>query len=348
MRKKIQITEADIRVTEGSLESRQIDEIRKDIHDTPEYEGLPLRVLRSNSTVMFDIFVKAFDGFKKVAKKSTVVTDKLIDKLTENKYDTVYTPYEQKNDMYAYVENNLDTIIYDTTVTQEQKSKVIYSTATDIADALFSSPITTGSIQRTRGIIKPMLDSILSDNTTIDSLIAVSSYDYYTYTHSVDVSVYSLGIGRELNLFPTTLNLLGEAAILHDIGKSQIDIGIVNKPGRLTAEEFDEMKLHPTYAYQLLVEHGVKNPAILSGARDHHEKLDGSGYPRGLKGEDISKFARIIAIADIFNALTTRRSYKPALSTFEALKIMKHDMEGELDPDLLKRFIYMMSEKRND
>lgn len=348
MRKKIQITEADIRVTEGSLESRQIDEIRKDIHDTPEYEGLPLRVLRSNSTVMFDIFVKAFDGFKKVAKKSTIVTDKLIDKLTENKYDTVYTPYEQKNDMYAYVENNLDTIIYDTTVTQEQKSKVIYSTATDIADALFSSPITTGSIQRTRGIIKPMLDSILSDNTTIDSLIAVSSYDYYTYTHSVDVSVYSLGIGRELNLFPTTLNLLGEAAILHDIGKSQIDIGIVNKPGRLTAEEFDEMKLHPTYAYQLLVEHGVKNPAILSGARDHHEKLDGSGYPRGLKGEDISKFARIIAIADIFNALTTRRSYKPALSTFEALKIMKHDMEGELDPDLLKRFIYMMSEKRND
>jgi HD-GYP domain-containing protein (c-di-GMP phosphodiesterase class II) len=108
------------------------------------------------------------------------------------------------------------------------------------------------------------------------------------------------------------------------------------------------MKLHPTYAHQILVEHGVKNPAILSGARDHHEKLDGSGYPRGLKNEDISKFARIIAIADIFNALTTRRSYKPALSTFEALKIMKHQMEGELDPDLLKRFIFMMSEKRHD
>lgn len=345
MRKKIRISEADIRVTEGSLESRQIDEIRKDIHDTPEYEGLPLRVLRSNSTVMFDIFVKAFDGFKKVAKKSTVVTDKLIDKLTENKYDTVYTPYEQKNDLYQYVETNLDTIIYDAEVSVEEKSKMIYSTATDIAEALFSNPITTGSIQRTRGIIKPMLDSILSDNTTIDSLIAVSSYDYYTYTHSVDVSVYSLGIGRELDLFPTTLNLLGEAAILHDIGKSQVDINIVNKPGRLTADEFDQMKLHPTYAYQILVEHGIKNPAILSGVRDHHEKLDGSGYPKGLKNEDISKFARIIAIADIFNALTTRRSYKPALSTFEALKIMKHEMEGELDPELLKRFIVMMSEK---
>ncbi len=348
MRRKIRISEADVKVTEGSLESRHIDEIRKDIHDTPEYEGLPLRVLRSNSTVMFDIFVKAFDGFKKVAQKSTTVTDKLIDKLTENKIDTIYTPYEQKNSLYEYVENNLDTIIYDTGVTQEQKSEVIYSTATDIAEALFSSPITSGSIQRTRGIIRPMLDSILSDNTTIDSLIAVSSYDYYTYTHSVDVSVYALGIGRELDLFPTTLNLLGEAAILHDIGKSQVDIGIVNKPGRLSAEEFDQMKLHPVYGYQLLMEHGVKNPAILSGVRDHHEKLNATGYPHGLKNEDISKFARIIAIADIFNALTTRRSYKPALSTFEALKIMKHDMEGELDADLLKRFIYMMSEKRDN
>lgn len=347
MRRKIRISDVNVKVTEGSLESRHIDEIRKDIHDSPEYEGLPLRVLRNNSTVMFDIFVKAIGGFKRVAKKSTTITDRLLDTLTENHYDTVYAPYEQKNTLYEYVESNLDSIIYDPKVTIEDKSEMIYSTATDIAEALFSNPITTGTIQRTRGIIKPMLDSILSDNTTIDSLVAVSSYDYYTYTHSVDVSVYSLGIGRELELFPATLNLLGEAAILHDIGKSQIDIDIVNKPGRLTSEEFDTMKLHPVYGHQLLVEHGIKNPAILSGAKDHHEKLNGSGYPQGLKNEEISKFARIIAIADIFNALTTRRSYKAALSTFEALKIMKHQMEGELDEDLLKRFIFMMSGKKN-
>jgi len=345
MRRKIRISE--VRELEGRAEAVNIDELRKDIHESPEYEGLPLRVLRNNSVVMFDVFVKAVDGFKRVAQKSSTVTSSLIENLINSKQEMIYTPSEQKEAVLGYVESNLNEIIYDREISQDQKSEVIYTTATDIAEELFSNPINTEAIQRTRGIIKPMLDSILSDNTTIDSLIAVSSYDYYTYTHSVDVSIYALGLGRELGLLPSTLNLLGEAGILHDVGKSQIDINIVNKPGRLGAEEFEQMKQHPGFSYQVLMQHGVKNPAIISGVRDHHEKLNGKGYPRGLKDGEISKFARIIAIADIFNALTTRRSYKPALTTFEALKIMKHDMAGELDEEMLKRFIYMMSGKHN-
>lgn len=345
MRRKIRIS--DVQEREGLDTPVNIDDLRKDIHDTPEYEGLPLRVLRSNSTVMFDVFVKAVGGFKNVAKKSTVVTSRFIDTLVSNHYEMIYTPYDQKEAMYDYVEENLNAIIYDKEISQDEKSEVIYSTATDIAEELFSGTVTSEAIQRTRGIVRPMLDAVLSDNATIESLLAVSSYDYYTYTHSVDVSIYSLGIGRELELSPSTLNLLGEAAILHDVGKSQIDIKIVNKPGRLGSDEFNQMKLHPGFSYQVLVEHGVKNPAIIAGVRDHHEKLNGKGYPRGLKNEEIGKFARIIAIADIFNALTTRRSYKPALTTFEALKIMKNEMVGELDGDILKKFIYMMSEKRN-
>lgn len=343
----VKISDRDITVTQGTVENRDIREIRKDIHDLPDYEGLPLSILRDNSTVMFDIYIKVFDGFKQVAKHPLLITKKFIDAIINQHQDTIYTPKEQKNMMYRYCESNLDAIIEDATVPMEKKSTVIYDTATDITEELFTKPVTGEAIMRTRSVVKPILNSILSHNTTLNSLLAVSSYDYYTYTHSVDVSIYAISIGRELELTPQTLNLLGEAAILHDLGKSQVDIAIVNKNGRLTNEEFTAMKMHPVYAHQLLVEHGCKNPALLVGVRDHHEKLNGRGYPSGIKGEEISKFARIIAIADIFDALTTRRSYKPALGTFEALKIMKHQMEGELDPEMLKLFIYMMSEKKN-
>ncbi len=328
-----------------SLSDDQIRQIKLDIHDMPEYYGMPLSVIRENSTLNFDLFVKVSDQFKKVLTRSGAVTKNFLDALRSADHESVYTPYEQSGAALEYKESQLDSVIRDPEIEMDEKSEVIYSTATDIAEELFNSPITADNINRTRSVVRPMLESVLADYTTVESLIAVSSYDYYTYTHSVDVSIYSIGLGQALGLERNSMERLAEAAILHDVGKSQIDIAIVNKPGRLTSEEFEAMKMHPVFAYEILRHNGLSDMVILEAVRDHHEKLNGTGYPKGKPADQISQLARIIAIADIFNALTTRRSYKEALTTFDALKIMRDHMEGELDKELLKAFIYMMAGK---
>ena len=330
-----------------TLSDEQIRQIKQDIHDIPEYYGMPLSVIRENSTITFDLFVKVSDTFKKVLARSGLVSPKFLQALRAGEHDKVYTPADQSEAMLRYKESQLDGVIRDPQIPMDEKSEVIYSTATGIVEELFDSPITAHNIDRTRSVVYPMLDSVLSDYTTVESLIAVSSYDYYTYTHSVDVSVYAIGLGQTLGLDRKTMEQLGEAAILHDVGKSQVDIKIVNKPGRLTNEEFEAMKMHPTYAYDILRHNGMNDPVILEAVRDHHEKINGMGYPRGKSAKEISQLARIITIADIFNALTTRRSYKEALTTFDALKIMKDHMADELDGDLLKRFMYMMAGQHN-
>ncbi|MDQ1340063.1 MAG: hypothetical protein QG567_1220 [Campylobacterota bacterium] len=345
----VKVKRESVTASEKTLSSDIVDieELKKDIHDeSANVEEVPVKALRCDQASCCDFLVKSSEGFEKIVEKESIITSKIIETLEKNNHKVVYTPSDQVGDLRKYFESNLQAIVFDKNITKEEKSEIVYLSATDVVENLFSNPITTESITKTRGVVKNILDGVLSDNITINSLIAVSSYDYYTFTHSVDVSVYALGIGKELKMNPKTLNLLAEGAILHDIGKSKIDIKIVNKPGRLVDEEFKIMKQHPQFSYDILHELGLRNPSILTAARDHHEKLNGKGYPNGISGEQISSFARIIAIADIFNALTTRRSYKPALSSFEALKIMKNEMSEELDENILKVFIYMMSGKK--
>jgi putative nucleotidyltransferase with HDIG domain len=121
----------------------------------------------------------------------------------------------------------------------------------------------------------------------------IASYDYYTQTHSINVCVYALSLGSYLKLGDKMLEALGMAALIHDLGKSKVDSRIVNKKGYLTTAEFELMKSHPRYGYEIATNMGVKNALVLDGIRHHHEKLDGSGYPDGLKGREITLFARI-------------------------------------------------------
>ncbi len=138
------------------------------------------------------------------------------------------------------------------------------------------------------------------------------------------------------------LNLLGKAALLHDLGKSKIEPDIVNKNGSLSEKEFLAMKMHPAFGYEIAKKMGIDNKDILDGIRHHHEKLDGRGYPDGLKDSEIGLFARIIGVCDVFDALTTQRSYKKAMRSIDALRLMKEDMKNHLDADILNTFIKML------
>ena len=165
--------------------------------------------------------------------------------------------------------------------------------------------------------------------------------DYHTHTHSLNVAVYAICLGSYLKMDKISLSELGEAGLLHDLGKSKIDPNIVKKNGSLNKKEFETMMTHPLLGHSLGVKIGINNNKILSAIKYHHEKIDGTGYPNGLAGVAIPLYARIVGICDIFDAITCKRSYKDALTTYEALKHMKNNMKGHIDPSLLNSMMQM-------
>jgi len=173
---------------------------------------------------------------------------------------------------------------------------------------------------------------------------ALHAKDAYTGGHTGRVEKYAVELAAAYGLSHADCEVIRTAALLHDIGKSKIPLSIVNKPARLTAKEFQEMKKHPELGYKMLLEMGETNQSILDIVRHHHEKLDGSGYLQVLSDENITQEVQIVTICDIFDALTSNRSYKQAASRFVTFKTMKVTMKDELNMTLLNQFIKLMGE----
>lgn len=170
---------------------------------------------------------------------------------------------------------------------------------------------------------------------------AVDQKDEYTSGHSLRVAHFATKLGRALKLRGKELQMLQWGALLHDVGKIGIRDAVLNKPGRLTPEEFDHIKEHPMRSYKV-VQAVPQLADALDGILYHHEHYDGGGYPEGLAGESIPQDARIIQIADIFDALTSNRSYRKAYSWSEALEILAKEAGRTVDPNLLQIFDRMM------
>lgn len=181
----------------------------------------------------------------------------------------------------------------------------------------------------------------------VETAIALSktieAKDRYTSGHSQRVAVYSIEIGVALGLPPERVETLRLGALLHDIGKVSTPDYVLLKPGALTDEEFEVMKKHPMAGDRILSAiPGLRDMADI--ARSHHEKWDGSGYPMGVSGDSIPLEGRIVAVADAYDALVTKRSYKPAMPVAKALAILEKDAGSHFDPDLVQVFVAM---KRN-
>ena len=163
--------------------------------------------------------------------------------------------------------------------------------------------------------------------------------DSYTYQHSVNVAIYSSLMGKWLNYDNENMKKLGIAAVLHDIGKMKVPDEILNKPDKLTKEEFDEIKKHTKHGYNITLNSQELDDYIALAVLQHHERTDGSGYPMGVDDKRIYRFAKIIAIADVFDAITSERCYEGRYSPFDALKEIRNEAFKTLDPKIALLFI---------
>jgi putative two-component system response regulator len=191
--------------------------------------------------------------------------------------------------------------------------------------------------RQTRRVRRTFLSAIASLVRTVEER------DPYTAGHARRVRRYALHLAAVLGLDSRRRRQVGLAAMLHDIGKVGIPDAILHKPDRLTPEEDRIIRSHPEVGERILAPI-VRSPAVLAAIRGHHERLDGSGYPDGLLGEQIPLLARLIAIPDCYDALTTARAYRPALPTQEALAMLEADAGSHFDPALVRMFLRVAPE----
>ena len=198
------------------------------------------------------------------------------------------------------------------------------------------------------GLIVPettdaVVDSILARQHDaahiVDCVMQVRTVDEYTYHHCVNVSMLAMMLGKWMRMPSSQLPGLVRAGLLHDIGKSRVPRAILNKPGPLSPEELLEMKRHAEYGYQLVRLSEQVAPEVAMAVLTHHEREDGSGYPLGLRADKLSVFAKILAIVDVFDAMTANRIYRKHEPVSKVFELMQHGSFGRMDPIVLEVFL---------
>jgi HD-GYP domain-containing protein (c-di-GMP phosphodiesterase class II) len=178
------------------------------------------------------------------------------------------------------------------------------------------------SIDNAMSLVDEISGSVLRNPVALISLARLKQNDDYTYMHSIAVCALMVAVGRQLGLDETQTREAGLAGLFHDIGKATIDPAILRKPGRLTDEEYADIMTHPMAGWNILGEASGLGDAVLDVCRHHHERLDGSGYPDRLSGDEISLFARMGAVCDVYDAVTSERPYKQGWNPAEAMRRM--------------------------
>lgn len=285
---------------------------------------VPAYCLREGMIVEKNLYNK--NGSVLIAR-NTKLKNSYIERIKKLGYSGIYITDDISKDIE--IENVIDDNLRIQAV-QSVKKTFVKST---------NNNISTTSINESKELIKNIVESIINTRNLMVNIIDIKVFDDYTYYHSTNVAVLSIVLGISMGLRKELLYDLGLGALLHDIGKVFINKNILNKNGKLTKDEYNLIKEHTTLGYNYLNKNvSLPTRAYLS-VLQHHERFDGSGYPNNLKGKDISIFGKIIAIADVYDALTSDRPYRKALLPSEAVEYLMASGGSMFDTELIKIFV---------
>ncbi|UCH63710.1 MAG: DUF3391 domain-containing protein [Fidelibacterota bacterium] len=240
------------------------------------------------------------------------------------------------------ISKELRTTIEDTSMPPQIKAKAVYNHSINMMSNILKEP-NAENIQFGKRIAYDIVDHILANDETANCMTLITSHDYYNFTHSANVGMLSILLAKSVFKGRHGLNMqeIGAGFFLHDLGKCDIPHYIMNKPGKLTPEEWNLIRKHPPYGEKILKATGHLTNECKIITTQHHEREDGTGYPMGLSKSHIHTFAHICALADVYDGLTSMRPYKQNVTTFEALKIMKDEMIGHSNSDIFEKFVLM-------
>ncbi|MBD3165015.1 HD domain-containing protein [bacterium] len=286
----------------------------------------PLNLVNAGSIVAMDVSAGAG---RALVKKGVQITSRDLEDLHRRGITHIYI--EDGNELSTKPDGTIS----------EATRQIALDAVTDLFDHI--EDFRRFNLSRVKIAAERMVDDILANEEINVQVQDIRQHDDYTFKHSVNVTALSLALGRRAGLPRDELMVLALGGLMHDIGKKMVPLEILNKPSRLTDEEKRAIEEHTTKGFEILSQHTNTDPVIWSLARQHHESLDGTGYPDRRKGKDIHNLARMLQIVDQWDALRSVRPYKPAWSNERVIHTIRSSGEtGRMDPAYVKLFLKMV------
>ncbi|MFC0561119.1 HD-GYP domain-containing protein [Halalkalibacter alkalisediminis] len=228
--------------------------------------------------------------------------------------------------------------------TRQGYQRLITGTTNEIRDIFRKIQSNKQEINQIELSILPTVEELAQEQKLSILLEGILGKDDYTYRHNIGVAILSSMLARWLRFSEGEIQFITLGGLLHDVGKLYIDDYILTKPGKLTTEEYEAIKEHALFGYQILCNHSMYSKEICLMALEHHEREDGSGYPDQKTADEIHRYSKIIAIADVFHAMTSDRVYRKGMALYDVLRQMKEEAFGKLEPTYVSTFIQKLME----
>ncbi len=284
---------------------------------------IPINYLKPGYKLAANLFL---NENRVLLRKGISLTESLINKIKILGFQGLYIDDDLSKDLFIDNIVSIDLKIK----TKKELQSLFYSAENNFAAKL------NKQVKTIKKLVHDIVDEVMYSKQVMVNIIDLRSYDDYTYSHSLNVAVLSVLLGSVLKMDNDALYHLATGALLHDTGKMFVDKHILNKPGKLNAGEFDEIKKHSELGFEYLrknidIPEDSKNVAL-----HHHEQYKGGGYPEGISGEDIQLFSRIVCVADVYDALTSDRPYRKALLPSDAIEYIMSEYDSKFDPVVVK------------
>jgi len=260
--------------------------------------------------------------------------------------NSLFLKLQKQEIFYIYIDDDLSDGIEPRGIVDDHLMLKSVSVVRKVLDKVFKDRNKTKAglipfkdLQMVESVISEIMNVLEESNDLLYTVVDLMGTDMYTYKHSVNVSILSIMTAKSMGYDYKTIKAIALGAMLHDIGKVRVKDGLISKQGKLSDEEFQELKSHSERGYELIKDEITMPAHSKQIIRYHHEKLDGSGYPLGLSNKEIPDFVKIVTICDIFDALTSDRAYRKRIPIYKALEIIMGESVYKLDQDIYRKFI---------
>lgn len=297
------------------------------------YFRIRLSTIRPDKATTFEVYIQVDSKLICFLHSGDKISEGRIEKFhLRDNGDTFFVKIEDKQTYRDWIREEINSDKIDNLT----KAKILRESAIALMEDLFENPDVNQALDESRPLITDFINIMEHSPEAMGFMISLSGHDFYTYNHSLDVSIYSLGLGRALGYNRKDLEELGAGSLFHDIGKRNVSLDVLCKKGPLSDSEWEQMKMHPQFGLVILNEHSNMSDAIQASCFEHHESWSGNGYPQQIAGHEIHPYARIISITDTYDAMTTQRSYNVPMKPIDAVTMMKEKLASRYDPEILK------------
>jgi HD-GYP domain-containing protein (c-di-GMP phosphodiesterase class II) len=290
-----------------------------------------IQSLNPQEPIPFDLYVLINNKQILYVRAGDRLTTEKLQKFEDKAPGILYLKESDRAPYKKYIHTQLRS----SQVAPREKAIMLRESSMTLVEELFESPDIKKALEESKAIINEFVELMTEEPDSMAHLIGLSTHDFYTYTHSLDVGIYSLGLAKVAGYSGKDLHEMGQGALFHDIGKRHVSVDIICKDGPLNDTEWAQMQKHPEFGLQVLNDQAVSD-AVLACCFEHHESESGNGYPQKLSAKEIHPMAKIVALTDTFDALTTQRSYNKPMKPSAALDFMRAKLAGRYDENLLK------------